>query len=50
MMGSFFDMGGYGVFIWPSFTVSAAVLGVLLVLSLRARRAARADLDGLDAT
>ncbi len=47
-MGSFLDMGGYGVFVWPSFAVSAAVLGVLLVVSLRARRAARADLDGLD--
>ena len=48
-MGSFLHMGGYGVFIWPSFAVSAAVLGILLVASLRALNAARADLDGLDA-
>ena len=48
-MDSFLDMGGYGVFVWPSFAVSAAVLVGLLVLSLRARNAAQADLDGLDA-
>ena len=48
-MESFLHMGGYGVFVWPSFAVSAAVLVGLLVLSLRARNAVRADLDGLDA-
>ena len=48
-MESFLDMGGYGVFVWPSFAVSAAVLVGLLVLSLRARKAAKADFDGLDA-
>ncbi len=48
-MGSFLDMGGYGVFVWPSFAVSAAVLVGLLLISLRALKAARADLDGLDA-
>ncbi len=47
-MGSFFDMGGYGVFVWPSFAVSAAVLVILLVVSLRARKSAKADLEAME--
>ncbi|MEL0107637.1 MAG: heme exporter protein CcmD [Rhodospirillaceae bacterium] len=31
----FFDMGGYGAFVWPAFLISAAVLLVMLIVSLR---------------
>lgn len=48
-MGSFFHMGGYAAFIWPSFAASAVILVALLMISLRARKAARAELDAIDA-
>jgi heme exporter protein CcmD len=31
---TFFDMGGYGLFVWPSFAISAVVLVALYVRSL----------------
>ena len=30
---AFFDMGGYGAFVWPSFAITVAVLAGLLVAS-----------------
>lgn len=35
---AFFEMGGYGVFVWPSYGLTAFVLVALLVASARARR------------
>ncbi|MFC4271991.1 heme exporter protein CcmD [Sneathiella chungangensis] len=32
-MATFFDMGGYGLFIWPCFVISAIVLLALYFLS-----------------
>ncbi|MCF8467378.1 MAG: heme exporter protein CcmD [Sneathiella sp.] len=32
-MTAFFDMGGYGLFVWPSFAISAVVLIVLYARS-----------------
>lgn len=34
-MGEFFDMGGYGTFIWPGYAI---VLLVLVVLALQSRK------------
>ncbi|MCE2971688.1 MAG: heme exporter protein CcmD [Burkholderiales bacterium] len=36
-IGHFFDMGGYGFFVWGSYAVCAAVI-VAEVFALRARR------------
>ena len=40
-MTSFFEMGGYGAFVWPAYT--AAILGVAIITwrSLQARARAR---------
>ncbi|HJN26262.1 MAG TPA: heme exporter protein CcmD [Rhodospirillales bacterium] len=46
----FFNMGGYGAFIWPSYLVSALVMVVMLVVSLRLLRANQAMLKVLEAT
>ena len=35
---SFLAMGGYGVFVWPAFGVTALVMGWLLAASLRRLR------------
>lgn len=44
----FFDMGGYGAFVWPAFTISAVVLIVMLVVSLRYLKAQTKLLESLD--
>jgi heme exporter protein CcmD len=43
-------MGGYGVYIWPSFLVAALVMGVLAVSSLRSFKRARQTLLHLQDT
>ena len=45
---TFFSMGGYAPFIWPSFGISALVLLALLGQTLRALRSAEAELSSLD--
>jgi len=47
-LGSFFNMGGYASFVWPSFVVSAVLLVGLLVLSLRRLKAEEAALSALE--
>ena len=55
-MNDFFDMGGYGAFIWPAYLVTFIILGGLLVQSVvtMRRRERLADVlrkrrrDGLD--
>jgi heme exporter protein D len=32
-IGTFFDMGGYAAFVWPSFAISAVALLVLYIWS-----------------
>lgn len=47
-MRTFLDMGGYGAFVWPAYGVTALVLIVVLIASLRAlwrREAALAALE-----
>jgi heme exporter protein CcmD len=40
-MANFFAMGGYAIFVWPAYTASALVLGIAIVLSLKAHARAR---------
>lgn len=47
-LSSFFDMGGYAGFVWPSYVAVFAVLAVLLGISLRGLRAAEAELERLE--
>ena len=41
----FLAMGGYGAYVWSAYAVTALVLGVLVLASLRARRSMRIQLD-----
>jgi heme exporter protein D len=34
-MAHYLDMGGYAVFIWPSYAIAAVVMIVLVIASLR---------------
>jgi heme exporter protein D len=47
-MAAFLSMGGYAVFVWPSFGITALVLLGLAVLSVRRARANEAALKALD--
>lgn len=46
-LSSFFEMGGYAVFVWPSYLVTALVLVVLFVTTLRFLRANESELNEL---
>ena len=46
---SFFSMGGYGEFIWPSYIISLAALVGLAFMSWRWKRTLEAQLRNLDA-
>lgn len=46
-LSSFFSMGGYAAFIWPSFAITGAVLAVLLYASHRFRKSNQKVLDAL---
>ncbi len=46
-LSSFFEMGGYAVFIWPSYLVTAFVLATLFVTTLRFLRSNEAELKDL---
>lgn len=46
---AFFEMGGYGAYVWPAFGAAAALMIALLVASLRAMRAREAELRALEA-
>jgi heme exporter protein D len=48
-VNEYFAMGGYAVFIWPSYGVAALLLVALLLLSTRRLKAAERALDGQDA-
>ncbi len=48
-MAEFFAMGGYAVFVWPSFAVAAVVMVGLLVASMHTMRVNRAQLAALEA-
>ncbi len=44
---AFFEMGGYGVYVWPAFAVTAIVLIGLVLASLRSLRDNEETLEGL---
>ena len=46
---AFFEMGGYGAYVWPAFGAAAALMIALLVASLCAMRAREAELRALEA-
>ena len=46
-LAEFFHMGGYALYVWPSFGLTAAVLAGLLAVSLRGLRAREATLAAL---
>jgi heme exporter protein D len=48
-MAKFLEMGGYAVYVWPSFAMAAVVMVGLLVTSLRTLRAREAVLKRLEA-
>ena len=43
----FFAMGGYAVYIWPSYLLAATILGILLILSVRDLRRQETTLETL---
>jgi heme exporter protein CcmD len=40
-MANFFAMGGYALFVWPAYVASVLVLGIAIILSLKAHARAR---------
>jgi len=47
---SFLEMGGYAAYVWPAFGITALILIVMLVWSMRTLRAREATLKSLEAT
>jgi len=48
-MQEFLNMGGYGAYVWPSYGITALVMVVLLIASLRSLRASEATYKRLQA-
>lgn len=48
-MQEYFSMGGYGVYIWPCYGLSAALLLALLVSSIRSLKSTEAEFERLKA-
>lgn len=46
-MNEFLSMGGYAAFVWPSYGLSALVMAVLLVASLRSLTATENEFSRL---
>ncbi len=42
-MSEFFDMGGYGKYLWPSFVLGIGVVVLNLVLALNSLKAAKLE-------
>lgn len=49
-IAAFFEMGGYGAFVWPSFAIALVVMAAFVVTSLRTLRAREATLKQLEAS
>lgn len=47
-LASFFNMGGYGAYVWPAYGTAAVVLVGLAAASLRTLRAREASLKVLE--
>lgn len=37
-MSKWFAMGGYGIYVWPAYFITFAVLGLNIVMSLREKK------------
>ncbi len=48
-MSAFLEMGGYAVFVWPSYAVATAVMAAIAVHAVLRARARRAELEALQA-
>lgn len=48
-MSDFFEMGGYGAFIWPAYAAAAVLLAGLLAVSWRTMRRREALVESLRA-
>lgn len=48
-MQDFLSMGGYGAYVWPSYGLTAVVMLVLLVASLRGLKSTQTEFDRLKA-
>jgi heme exporter protein D len=46
-ISAWFAMGGYAVFVWPAYGLTAAVLGAVSLYYWRRHRQSAADLDRL---
>jgi heme exporter protein D len=46
---AFFQMGGYAAFVWPSLGLTVAIMGGLLIVTLRQLRARQRRLAELEA-
>ncbi len=47
-MSDFLNMGGYAPFVWSSYAITALVVLVACVMTMRAARSARARLSALE--
>ncbi|MEK9645749.1 MAG: heme exporter protein CcmD [Alphaproteobacteria bacterium] len=47
-MSAFFDMGGYGGYVWPAWGLALVVLAALIVVSLRMMRSRERELSRLE--
>ena len=48
-MAEFFDMGGYAMYVWPSFGMTAVLMVGLLIMSINSLRANQRAFDRLRA-
>ena len=48
-MSEFLSMGGYGAFVWPSYGLTAVIMVVLLITSLRGLKSTEATFERLKA-
>jgi heme exporter protein D len=46
-MSEFLNMGGYGAFVWPSYIITALVLGAVFISSRRLLKSRKRELDAL---
>jgi heme exporter protein D len=47
MLSSFFAMGGYAGYVWPSYGLAVVVMLGVLIASVRGVRRAESDLDAI---
>lgn len=48
-MSEFFDMGGYAAFVWPAYGLTALIMVVVAIISIRAARSTNAAFERLSA-